>query len=247
MKWLSRAPVQLSPIQIAVWALVGAQAAVAAPIPPLDATWPSLRLRADVANLTGPEDAGKVDEALLTARIDSVNEIWSQCAVKLVVRAARNVDAAGIGVPYEPADQGDLSRISAALNPDGFSSALPITVAGQWNLFDPGSQIFLHGLGWVFFSGGKIDTIGAMIGRQHLDRPNAAALVAHEVGHAFFLPHSPAPDNVMAGGDRLNRDQCERSRSFLQSNLAGFLVTDPAPSAPVAAAATSGSPSRSSL
>lgn len=235
------------PIRIAILALLGAPAALAAPIPALDSSWPSLRLRADIANLTGPGGAGKADEAVLVARIDSVNEIWSQCAVKLVVRAIRNVDAAEAGVSYEPGSQEDLVAISAALNPQGFTSALPVTVAGQWNFFDPSSQVLLHGLGWVAVSGGKVDTIAAMIGRQHLDRPDAGALVAHEVGHALLLPHSPAPDNVMAGGNRLNRDQCEHSRSFLKSRLAGFLEADPNEAPSVASAPTSGSPSRSSL
>ena len=192
--------------------------------PPLDPAWQEIQLRVDVRNLSGPKDVGKLSPDYMLQRVSDTNSVWSQCKIRFVPRTVGNVIASDLHIPYEPKSQDDLGHIAGALNPQGFHNAIPLTFAGPWTFFDQGSGLYLHGLGWVFTSGNKLDRIGAMIAAQKLSDPHAGALIGHELGHALSLGHSGESDNVMAGGNRLKRDQYMQTRSFSQSVLADFMV-----------------------
>ena len=203
----------------------------AAPAPPsavlpLQPGWSTVSIRVDVRNLVGPNSAGKISEDDIRSRVGAANDVWSQCAVKFVPRVAENVSAEPLAIPYKPQSQSDLSSIAQALNPNGFHGAIPLTFAGPWGFFDQSSGLYLIGLGWVFKNAQGIDRIGAMIGAQHIFRPGAGPIIAHELGHALSLPHTVEINNLMGrnGTRDLTMDQCNQARSFAETALKDFLL-----------------------
>ncbi|MCM2279104.1 MAG: hypothetical protein NDJ89_13595 [Oligoflexia bacterium] len=209
--------------------MVTGSSAMALPAPPkplasLDPGWRPITLRVDVRNLTGPEHAGRIEEARLARRLEEVNRVWSQCAVSFVPRSVTNVSAPNLGIPYEPRSQEDLSRIAAALNPSGFP-ALPLTVAGPWG-FEEKDGFRLSGLGWVFTSPRGIERIGAMISSTKFHDVSAAPIIAHELAHALSLPHVAEPGNLMGPGgtNELTPGQCLQARRFSEVTLGELLA-----------------------
>jgi hypothetical protein len=49
---------------------------------PLQQDWTEIRLKVDLRNLTGPSEAGRVEEDTLRTRLSEANRIWSQCAIR---------------------------------------------------------------------------------------------------------------------------------------------------------------------
>lgn len=199
--------------------------APARPMPPLEPALPPLSLKVDLRNLTGPDEAGRLEESELISKLDAANRVWSQCAIQFSPRSFANVSTQALGVPYAPQSQDDLSRIASALNPDGFT-AIPLTVAGKWEFHDNGSGLFLTGLGWVFTNSSGIDRIGAMISNTKLSDPSAGPIIAHELAHALSLPHTAEERNLMgkAGTNELTREQCNQARGFAQNSLRSLLL-----------------------
>lgn len=184
-----------------------------------------LEVRLDVTSLVGPAVKEPLVKAEVVSRLAGINKIWSQCGVKFSPRLIQRIEAQALGVTDTPQSQDDLSVIAGKLNPNGFESAIPLTIAGHWKFYDQGSGLNLHGLGWVFVRGdGTLDRIGAMVGVEQARLPHADRLMSHELGHALSLGHSPHEDNVMAGGDRLTLGQCEQVRGFLNGPLNRFLA-----------------------
>jgi hypothetical protein len=206
--------------------LFGANAwAIPQPVNALADSAPWIVLRLDVRNVTGPGDSGRLPASDLISRVQAANEVWSQCSIRFTSRSARNVSARDLGVDYEPKSQSDLSRLASALNPHGFKDAIPFTIAGPWHFYDPGTGLYLTGLGWVFTNGsGTLDRIGAMIDSQRVHLPIAGLLIAHELAHALSLPHVAERDNLMGPGgtSKLTADQCRRAREFASTTLSGF-------------------------
>lgn len=195
----------------------------ALPVIPASDAWITLRL--DVRNLTGPADAGRLAASVLRSRVEAANLVWSQCSIRFTPRSARNVSARDLGVSYEPKSQDDLSRLAGALNPHGFKSAIPLTIAGPWRFYDAGTGLYLTGLGWVFTNQrGALDRIGAMIDSRRVHLPIAGLLIAHELAHALSLPHVAERDNLMGAGgtSKLTSDQCRQAREFVSTTLVGF-------------------------
>lgn len=214
------------------WGLVlfGASAALAAPVPvkplrALERGWTELNLRVDIRNLTGSNDLGRIPEAELIRKMEDVNSIWAQCSVKFTPRYVSNVSAEKLKVPYQPQSQEDLGKIAVALNPDGYP-ALPVTVAGPWTFLDPGSGLYLSGLGWVFLNAKGLDRIGAMISATKIFDPTGVPILAHEIAHALSLPHSSIRDNLMggAGTNDLTSEQCVQARRFVELALHEFVI-----------------------
>jgi len=196
----------------------------AKPLESIEAAWTDVSIRLDVRNLAESDEAGTLPVELMKARVDENNRYWSLCAIKFVPRTVANVSAQKLNIPYPPQSQGELSTLASVLNPNGkFDGAIPFTFAGPWNFYDKQSKLFLHGLGWFFMTGDKIDHIGAMIASQRIHRPEAPLLMAHELGHALTLGHTSEPDNIMGVGERFSRVQCMQARAFALTALAGFL------------------------
>lgn len=190
---------------------------------------PMINLRLEARNITGPLEAGRLAESELRASVDAANAVWSQCSMRFTTISARNVSAAALGVPYEPKNQDDLSRLAGALHPRGFegADAVPLTVAGPWRFYDAATRLYLTGLGWVFTNPqGKLDRIGAMIDSQRIRLPVAGPIIAHELAHALSLPHVAESDNLMGSGgtNRLDDNQCQKARLFASTVLKGFWV-----------------------
>lgn len=204
--------------------------AFAAPTPPkallpLEPGLPELKLKVDFRNLMGPQNAGKLDEKDMEARLESANEVWNQCSVRFVARSVSNISSVPMGIPYTPKSQDDLGKIATALNPNGFG-AIPLTVAGPWNFFDSGSGLYLNGLGWVFVNEKGLDRIGAMISANKFFDRSAGPIIAHELAHALSLPHAAEAKNLMgaAGTNDLTVEQCRQARRFAELTLREFLL-----------------------
>ncbi len=193
---------------------------------PLESGWPLISLYVDVRNLTGPGGTGTLPESKLASRIDEVNKIWSQCAIKFVVHSALNVSAEKLKIPYSPRSQDDLGKIAEALNPHGYHDAVPLTFAGPWNFYDSRSGLYLNGLGWVFTNNQGLDRIGAMVSATKIFIPAGGAIIAHELAHALSLPHVANPKNLMGPGgtEDLTEDQCKQARNFSEIALREFVV-----------------------
>src|SRR5256885_16536238 len=114
--------------------------------------------------------------------------VWSQCSIRFVTRSVANVLAVQSGMPYPPQSRADLERIAHALNPNGFNQAIPVTIAGPWNFYDPDFKLYLNGLGWVFYVQAGVIRIGAMMSSLKLSKPEGTAIIAHELGHTPSLP-----------------------------------------------------------
>ena len=200
--------------------------AIPAPVSPikkLEIDWDEFSLRLDVTNLIGENNEGYLPNEVMLQRISEVNFIWAQCSIQFYVRSVANISATALSVPYRPQSQEDLSKIAAAINPNGFDGAIPLTFAGYWGFKDSYSGFYLHGLGWVFIDGqNKIDRVGAMIGSNKFNEEYAASLISHELGHALALDHWREADNLMAGGQKLTQKQCNDARFFAQTILADF-------------------------
>ncbi len=196
------------------------------PLTQLEPSWPELKLRIDVRNLVGPNEAGKLTVEQLDSRVEANNLVWAQCGIRFIARARINVTAGELGIPYEPKSEEDLSKIAVALNPHGFDGAVPLTVAGPWQFYDPHVGLWLHGLGWVFTLGQKIDRIGAMVSALRIFLPTGGAIIAHELAHALSLPHVAESDNLMGPGgtNTLTLAQCRQARNFSETALADFVV-----------------------
>ena len=165
--------------------------------------------------------------------LGGINQVWSQCGIEFLPARLANVSAGDLKVSYSPRSEGDLSAIAAALNPQGYGNTLPLTIAGAWNINNNGWII--SGLGWAFVRPNhELDHIGAMVDAKSLQGPNAADLLAHELGHALSLQHATEESNVMIPeahtlGKRFSVAQCEQARGFTQSVLQRFvqLNSDP--------------------
>jgi hypothetical protein len=183
-------------------------------------------IRLDLRNLVAQNNEGQLSDRDFLPIIDGANRHWSQCGIRFVPRSIGNVNVLPLDIPFEPKNQGDLSKIATALNPNGFKGAIPFTIAGRWQVMDNG--YVLLGLGWVFLnSPTEVNRIGAMVDANKLKEKWIGQLAAHELGHALSLSHSGLEDNVMGGGAKLTPEQCAQARGFSQTSLAGFLEKGP--------------------
>ena len=180
-----------------------------------------LVLKTELRNIVGPSSE-RMDRVELVTRIVEVNRILAQCSIRLEVNAFANIEASKLGVTDSPASMNDLALVASKLNPNGFP-ALPVTVAGKWDVVDRGTRLF--GLGWVFMSNHGIDRIGAMISNAQIHLETAAAVIAHEVGHALSLSDVQERDNLMGTGGThtLTRDQCAQARRFARNSLKSLI------------------------
>lgn len=193
----------------------------------LQSEWSTITLRVDVHNMVGPKDAGKLKKGVLRSRLAKANLVWSQCGIQFKPHVVNNVVAADLNVPYVPASQTDLSKIAAALNPNGFHDAIPLTFAGPWNFYDAGTGVYLIGLGWAFMKNPTtIDHIGAMVDATRIFLPQSGLIIAHELGHTLSLPDGGGHDTLMGAGgtQNLTLNQCTQARGFAESALTGFVV-----------------------
>ena len=70
-----------------------------------------------------------------------------------------------------------------------------------------------------------------MADNKILSLPNAADLLAHEMGHALSLQHATEASNVMLPeshslGDKFSAQQCLQARDFTQGALMQFVQAD---------------------
>lgn len=218
-------------ISLLIAVLFSGAAAQAMPIPAtalptLASGWKPISLRVDVKNLMDDDSNHRIADELLVDRMKLVNNTWSQCAIRFLVRSTGNVSSKDLKVKFNPTSQGDLSELAHALNPKGFKGAIPVTVAGPWSFFDPNTGVFPFGLGWVFPGNTEKDPvsrIGAMISIKKIHGDDAGLIIAHELGHALSLGHSADGENLMLGGPKLVREQCDQARGFAERFLAEFI------------------------
>jgi hypothetical protein len=188
---------------------------------PIEPSWQDLTLRVDITNLMGDENKGKLPHPTMVAKLKTANRIWAQCGIQFTSRQVSNVSAEALKVPFVPKSQDDLGNIYLALHPKGVSDAIPLMIAGSWQVNAGGMS--LMGLGWAFASNGKLDRLGAMVDANQLNQIWVDRLISHELGHALSLSHHPDAKNVMAGGEEITRDQCLATRGFTEAYLASFI------------------------
>jgi hypothetical protein len=187
----------------------------------------TIQLRLNFRNVVAPDGKGRLSTRKAMPLFREINSIWKQCGIQFALTHFGNTSAKQLDLPYPPQSQADLSTIDAKMNARGFGGAIPLTIAGPWSFFDPISQVYLNGLGWVYANGTGVSKVGAMMSAKKLVAPEAGLILAHELGHALSLPEGGDGTLMGPGTPVLSADQCEKTRAFAQAYLGEFRVRAP--------------------
>lgn len=160
------------------------------------------------------------DEQSVRDMLDYTSKIWAQCNIGLELVSYEVIEPSSIGEPYNPQSYSDIDRVRMKLQDD---KHMLIIGSGTWGRSN-GSLGSANC--YSSFPGDEAD--GLICENKSASSP---VIMAHEVGHWFYLKHTNNPStdgvddtassnvglnlmgNVIArSDDEMTQGQCERAR-----------------------------------